>query len=1095
MPADAPSYVERQADRDLQAALRAREYCYVLDSRQVGKSSLLIRAMAALRAEGIRVGSCDLQRLGSGLTAEQFYQGLLVQIGRGIGLEREMLRAWQARKAEPPFVRFRAVLREVALEQSEQPLVVLVDEIELLRRQAFDTDEFLVGIRSFFTDRAEDPAFRRLTFCLAGSTTPDALIQNVAVTPFNIGKRIVPTDFTLAEAQPLGDAFAGTGRDGNALLKRVLYWTSGHPYLTQRVCKAVSENSAAVSLAAVDAAVSRLYFGRDPEDGQHLSFINRRVEEDPGFLKDPAGLLAVYETIHRRFGKSPIVHDDPKTHWHALLKLCGLAIARTGMLEVRNGVYHSVFGKEWVNRHMPDAELRRQTVERRKGFVQAALIFGAISMVIAILGWNAYSSGRISRLALLESNKQRDRAEYLSYVANMNQIQADYEGNNLGRVRELLDETGQQQYVAYRGFEWGYWNRLIHQDVFTLKGHSDKVQAVAYSFDGKRILTASWDKTAKVWDAVTGREIVTLKGHDGVYSAAFSPDGKRVVTGASDFTAIRGEVDVRDAKTGRRLIAVKLPHDWVASVAFSPGGQQIVASMGYLDHNQDMGEAKVWDSLTGHELLRVNGHRDGLTSAMYSPDGRYIATANNMYSSKVWDVSSGRVVLTLKGDTVAFSPDGSRIVTSTLDNDAKVWDSHTGRVLVTLKGHSNRVNSAVFSPDGRVVITSSDDNTAKLWDVANGRELKTLRGHREAVNSAVFCPDGRHVLTASGDGTAKVWDGGISHETQILHGAHEPVFSATFSPDARRVLTIRNDATAVHGEATVYDGNTGRDLLTLTKPRSAVTCASYFPDGRRIVTGFVMLVHGQAEGGAITWNVDTGKEMSAFDGRSGFVTRLAISADGTRILTSSVNFGGSRGTAKQWDVDSGREVLTLKSPINWFTSVAYSPDGRQIVTSSPDGPAIIWDASSGRRVMTLGAQRGGSTSVAFSSDGQYIVAGNMDRTAKVWAATTGREIRIFKGHAGPVYAAAFSPDCTRVVTGSQDMTAKVWDAQTGREILTLKGHAGIINSVAFSPDGRRILTGSDDQTARIWYSDTRDEPDWVAVARNEGKRAASPAKQ
>src|SRR5947209_4339365 len=118
LTADAPSYVERQADRDLQAALRAGEYCYVLDSRQVGKSSLLIRAMAVLRAEGVRVASCDLQRLGSDLTSEQFYQGLLVQIGRGIAAEREMLRAWQVHKSEAPFARFRTVLYDIAIQQS-----------------------------------------------------------------------------------------------------------------------------------------------------------------------------------------------------------------------------------------------------------------------------------------------------------------------------------------------------------------------------------------------------------------------------------------------------------------------------------------------------------------------------------------------------------------------------------------------------------------------------------------------------------------------------------------------------------------------------------------------------------------------------------------------------------------------------------------------------------------------------------------------------------------------------------------------------------------------------------------------------------------
>jgi hypothetical protein len=446
LTADAPSYVERQADREVQAALRAGEYCYVLDSRQVGKSSLLIRAMAALRAEGVRVASCDLQRLGSGLTAEQFYQGLLVQIGRGIASEREILRAWQALKEEAPFARFRTVLYENAVQLSEIPLVVLVDEIELLRRQAFDTDEFLVGIRSFFTDRADDPAFRRLTFCLAGSSTPDALIKNPNVTPFNIGRRIVPTDFTLSEARPFAEALTRTGQDGEALLARALNWTSGHPYLSQRVCKAVLENGEVTTPAAVDAVVSRLYFGRDPEDGQHVSFINRRIEADPDFLQDPAGLLAVYAQVYGRFGRSASVQEDPKNRWHTLLKLSGLALARSGMLEVRNRIYHIAFGRGWISEHMPDADVQRQRAARRKGFLQAALLFGTISLVIAALGWSAYINGRIASAALKES-------QYLNYVGDMNLIQSAYEGDNFSRVNELLDETNLSKFSDYRGFE------------------------------------------------------------------------------------------------------------------------------------------------------------------------------------------------------------------------------------------------------------------------------------------------------------------------------------------------------------------------------------------------------------------------------------------------------------------------------------------------------------------------------------------------------------------------------------------------------------------------------------------------------------------
>jgi len=250
---------------------------------------------------------------------------------------------------------------------------------------------------------------------------------------------------------------------------------------------------------------------------------------------------------------------------------------------------------------------------------------------------------------------------------------------------------------------------LSSQTRMTLRGHSGPVNSVAFSPDGKRLATASYDQTAKVWDAESGQELLTLRGHGAfVLGVAFSPDGKRLATASGD------------------------------------------------------GTAKVWDAEGGKELLTLRGHGDVVLGVAFSPDGKRLATASKDRTAKVWDAESGKELLTLRGHSgdvlsVAFSPDGKRLATGSWDQTAKVWDAESGKELLTLR-LLGVVSEVAFSPNGKRVATASADKTARVWDAESGKELLNF-GRSSAVLSVAFSPDGKRLATGNTDKTANVWVG------------------------------------------------------------------------------------------------------------------------------------------------------------------------------------------------------------------------------------------------------------------------------------------------------------------------------------------------
>jgi WD40 repeat protein/serine/threonine protein kinase len=691
--------------------------------------------------------------------------------------------------------------------------------------------------------------------------------------------------------------------------------------------------------------------------------------------------------------------------------------------------------------------------------------------------------------------QQRRQAEDNAYSASMLLAQADWDKDNIGHLRKVLQETRD---YSERGFEWYYWQHLCHLEVATFHlhrsifGRTGHVNCVAFSPDSQQVVSGSHDTTVRIWEASTGRELLSLNGHAGeIFSVTFSSDGQHVLTANADGTARLWE-----AHTGRLLLTLKGHAGRVFSVALAPDGQQIVTG------SEDR-TAKVWEARTGKELLTLKGHTDQVTSVALSPDGQRVVTASEDRTAKVWETRTGRELLTFKGHTdwlgsVAFSPDGRRILSSSGDLTAKVWEADTGRELLTLQEQSQPIASAVFSADGEKIVTGGRDGTVKVWEARTGRELFVLKGHAEGINSVAVSPDGQWIVSGSDDATAKVWKASADCEGLTLSGHTDAIRWVAFSLDGERLVTGSWDNTA-----RVWEASTGRELLTLRGHAGPVWSVMFSPDGRNIVSG-------STDRTAKLWEASTGRELLTLKGHEGEVESVAFSPEGGRIVTGSWD-----NTAKVWEATTGRELLTLRGHQKQVVSVAFSPDGERIVTGSWDNTAKVWEARTGHELLTLKGHKGRVSSVAVSPDGQRIVTGSDDRAAKVWDASTAAELLSLRGHEEVVISEAFSPDSQRIVTVSFDNTARLWDAHTGRELLRLNGHlerskfspasltgrrvsliqgrAGSIWSVAFSADGERIAIGSGDGTAKVWQGATKKQAVvWEGEARAAEAAAFKP---
>jgi len=501
--------------------------------------------------------------------------------------------------------------------------------------------------------------------------------------------------------------------------------------------------------------------------------------------------------------------------------------------------------------------------------------------------------------------------------------------------------------------------------------------AAAYNPDGSRILTASLYGSARVWDTVTGGEILQLEGHrDAITSVAYSPDGARIVTASSDRTAM-----VWDSRSGQIVARLEGHGRSVDDATFSPSGQRVLTS------SRD-GTARLWDARSSQCLAVLSGHRGEVFSARFSPDGTRAVTASADGTARLWDTAtrqpseptarawptpSGHSALRLTvGDEVqvaVFSPDDSLVVTVTRSDTCRVWDAATGRPLTDLEGHGDDICAAEFSKDGTRLVTGSLDGTARIWDVLTGECLEDLAGHVGGVTGAVFSPDGQRIATMSLDGEARIWDAATFKLLHLLENRGIAINSVTFSKDGALLVTG-----AESGIAKVWDTDTGQGLADLVHS-NAVLSASFDPDGTRVVT----------------------------------VTEGA--------------------TAQIWSVETGENIAELSGHTGRIYSASFSHDGRQVVTASSDETARVWNATDGDTRFVLRGHRDRVTSAVFDETGAHVLTGADDRSARIWNAKTGECLADLNGHGGRLTSASFSCDGEKILTASADGSSRIWMAE------------------------------------------------------------------
>jgi WD40 repeat protein len=746
-------------------------------------------------------------------------------------------------------------------------------------------------------------------------------------------------------------------------------------------------------------------------------------------------------------------------------------------------IFHDVLAApilDWRRRHV--AATQRAESERKRHEAEAeahrdrqrARVFRGVALIAVAL---ALGVGVLAIIAIRTNQTTHSRELAASALSALPTDPSE----SVRLAAEALDtrETPEAEDALRRALEQSRVRAVM-------VGQRDGVNQARYSPDGRRVVTAGNDGTARVWDGRTGRQLALLRSSGRpLYAVAFDASGRRVLAAGED-----GTVSVWGVRGGRLLQTLN-PHAGVLRppwVAFSRDGERIVTPA------RGAG-ALIWSARSG-QARRVD--RERVAATTISADGRSVASAGKRVS--VWDARTGRLVastsLPAAAQLVELSPDGGRVLVGTEDSaylwtpreerlqrlhtypvlglqsahfsadgrsivtagdwEAQVWDSAGRKQVGSMRGHQDRVYNAVFAPDGRMVVTSSEDGSARVW-ARDGGLLTELRGHSDSVRDASFAGDGRSVVTAGADGTARVWR--VSGET-IFHGHRGIVTASSFNGDGSRVLTAAGD-----GSVRLWD-QSGQPIRRLVSdgPDGGFTAAELSSDGTRLVTSGL-------NGGLRIWKLGAGARVAPLlpPLRVGAAPwDASFSPNGRRLVTA--DYGPS---ASIWDAHTGRLRHRLPVDRGDVLTAAFSPDGRRVVAAGEDRVARIWGASDGHR---LGPALRGHTSTiwsaAWSHDGERIVTAGNDGTVRVWDAASGRQLRVLRGFSGAARSAAFSPDDSWLVAGGNDGTTRVWDASSGRPLAVMHRHTEAINVATFSPDGRTILTAGDDHTPKLYPCET-----------------------
>ncbi|EAZ90862.1 nSTAND1 domain-containing NTPase [Crocosphaera chwakensis] len=505
--------------------------------------------------------------------------------------------------------------------------------------------------------------------------------------------------------------------------------------------------------------------------------------------------------------------------------------------------------------------------------------------------------------------------------------------------------------------------------------------------------------------------------------------------------------------------------DWVMNIDFHPNGQ-ILASGG------GDGTIKLWNLETGELIRTLKGQNDTISSISFNGNSKILASSSiNHNIIEIWNLETGKVIRTLKEhnegvQSVSFSFDGKTLASGSNDNTIKLWDVKTGEVIHTLKGHNEPISSVSFSPNGKILASGSDDNTVKLWNLETGELIRTLKGHNDSgfVTSLSFSPNGQ--LLASGSNGSKngsiiLWNIKTGQIIKNLENREVTIWSVSFSPDGK---SLASGSGSDDNTVKLWDIETGELIRTLKGHNDRVRSVSFSPDSKTLASS-------SDDGRIQFWNVQLRQPVSITKAHDNGVYSVSFHPDG-KILAS----GGRDGTIKLWDVEKGEIIHTFNHDNGSVWNIIFNPDGKILASSGDDGTIKLWDVKRTELLNTLNHHTGLVRRINFSPEGKILASGGDDGTIKLWDVEKGQLIHTLNPYNEAIVSISFSPNGKLLAaSGINSKTIKIWNLQTQKYLEPLVGHDTAIQSLSFSPDNKILASGSDQGIIKLWKSNKKQE--------------------